>query len=273
MYSLTFKSQEERAFYIAFKICSHSGTLFDINKVNPAQLAYDFVKRHPLEMPRRNENGTYPIPLLTHGEYRKEMLIQKRVAAIVSNMNCTDSQGNLVTLVPVQEAERFVRRHGVGSLWPDRDSNNCFIYPLRLNLEQLILNAEDQDALNEDCNDRSEPDRNKSITVFCQSSYKKNDSYSIDLEMWNRDENLVLCMKLLLQTLMKQGNQIGNEFFINRNNYELRSSSILIIFSASSSYFPLSISFRVFLMYDGVQICFSSLGVSPASYSCKWRRS
>ena len=214
MYSLTFKSLEEKAFYIAFKICSPSGNPVDINKVNPAQLAYDFVKRHPLEMPRRNENGTYPIPLLTYEEYRKEMRIKERVAAIVANMNRTDLKGNLLTLVPVQEAERFVRRHGVGPLWPEWDSNNRFIYPLRINFDQILLNAEDQDALNEDCNDHSECEKNKSITVLCRSSYKKNDNYFIDLELWNRADNLVLCMKLLLQTLLKQGNQIGNEFLL-----------------------------------------------------------
>ena len=114
MYSLTFKSQEERAFYISFKIRSPSGNPVDINKVNPAQLAYDFVKRHPLEIPRRNEKGTYPISLLTYEEYRKEMRIKERVAEIVANMNCKDSTGNLLTLVPVQDAERFVRRHGLG---------------------------------------------------------------------------------------------------------------------------------------------------------------
>ena len=65
-------------------------------------------------MPRRNENGSYPIPLLTTEEYRKEMRIKERVAASVANMNRTDSKGNLLTLVPAQEAERFVRRHGVG---------------------------------------------------------------------------------------------------------------------------------------------------------------
>ena len=214
MYTLTFKSQEERAFYIAFKIRSPSGNPVDINKVNPAQLAYDFVLRHPLEMPRWNENGTYPIPLLTYEEYRKEMRIKERVAAIVANMNCNDSKGNLLTLVPDHEAERFVRRHGVGPLWPERDSNNRFIYPLRIKLEQILLNAEDLDALNEDCNDHSECDKNKSITVICCSSYKKNDNYFIDLGLWNRDEHLVLCMKLLLQTLMKQGNQMGNKFLI-----------------------------------------------------------
>ena len=116
MYTLTFKSQEERAFYIAYKICSLSGILVDINKVNPAQLAYDFVKRHTLEMPRQNENGSYSIPLLTFEEYRKEMRIKKSVAAIVANMNRTDSKGNLLTLVPVKEAERYVWRHGVGPL-------------------------------------------------------------------------------------------------------------------------------------------------------------
>ena len=118
MHTLTFKSQEERAFYIAFKICSHSGNLVDMNKVNPAQLAYDFVKRNPQEMPRRNENGSFPIPLLTYEKYRKEMRFKNRLADIVANMNCTDSKGNLLTLVPVQEAERFVRHHGVGPLWP-----------------------------------------------------------------------------------------------------------------------------------------------------------
>ena len=182
MYTLSFRSQEERAFYIAFKICSPSGSLLDINKVNPAQLAYDFVKRHPLEMPRRNEIGTYPIPLLTYEEYCKEMRIKERVAAIVANMNRTDSKGNLLTLVVVQEAERFVRRHGVGPLWPERDSNNRFIYQLRINFEQISLNAEDQDALNEDCNDHSECDKNKSITVLCRSSYKKMTIISL---IWN----------------------------------------------------------------------------------------
>ena len=215
MYTLTFKSKEERAFYIAFKICSRSGRLLDINKVNPAQLAYDFVKRHPLEMPRRNEIGTYPISLLTYEEYCKEMRIKERVAAIVANMNRTDFKGNLLTLVPVQEAERFVRRHGVDPFWPERDSNNRFIYPLSINFEQILLNADDQDALNEDCNDHSECDKNKSITVFCRSSYKKNDNYFIDLELWNRAKNLVLCMKLLLQTLLKQGTQIDNEILFN----------------------------------------------------------
>ena len=146
MYTLSFRSQEERAFYIAYKICSPSGISVDINKINPAQLAYDFLKRHPLEMPRRNENGSYSIPLLTYEEYRKEMRIKERVAAIVANMNRTDSKGNLLTLVPVLEAERFVRRHGVGPPWPERDSNNRFIYPLRINFEQILLNAEDQDA-------------------------------------------------------------------------------------------------------------------------------
>ena len=211
MYTLTFKSQEESAFYIAYKIYSSNGISVDINKVNPAQLAYDFVKRHPLEMPRRNENGSYPVPLLTYEEYRKEMQIKERVAAIVANMNHTDSKGNLLTLVPVQEAERFVRRHGVGPLWPERDSNNRFIYPLRINFDQILLNADDQDALNEDCNDHSERDINESITVMCRSSYKNTENYFIDLELWYRDENLVLCMKLILQNLTRQRNQIGNE--------------------------------------------------------------
>ena len=212
MYTLSFRSQKERAFYIAFKIWSPSGILVDINKVNPAQLAYDFVKRHPLEMPRRNENGSYPFPLLTYEEYRKEMRIKERAAAIVSIINCNDLKGNLVTLMPVQEAERFVRRHGVGPLWPERDSNNRFIYPLRINLEQILINADDQDALNEDCNDHSEPDKTESITVLCRNSYKKNENYFIDLELWSRNENLVLCMKLLLQKLTRQENQIGNKF-------------------------------------------------------------
>ena len=248
MYTLTFKSQEERAFYIAFKICSPSGISIDINKVNQAQLSYNFVNRHPQEMPRRNEHGSFPIPLLTHEEYLKEIRIKERVAAIVANMNRTDSKGNLLTLVPVQEAERFVRRHGVGPLWPERDSNNRFIYPLRINLVQILLNADDQDALNEDCNDHSECETNKSITVVCCSSYKENTNYFIDLESWNRDEHLVLCMKLLLHTLMRQGNQIGNEFFIFSNHYENRNSSIFILFLASSSYVPLSISLKIFLM-------------------------
>ena len=212
MSTLRFKSLEERAFYIAFKICSPSGNLVDINKVNPAQLAYDFVKRNPQEMPRRNENGFYPIPLLTYEEYRKEMRIENRVASIVANMNCTDSKGNLLTLVPVQEAERVVRRYGVGPLWPEPDSNNRFIYPLRINLEQILINADDQDALNEDCSDHSERDINKSITILCRSSFNKNENYSIDLELLNRNENLVLCMKLLLEKLTRQENQIRNEF-------------------------------------------------------------
>ena len=101
MSTLSFKSQEESAFYIAFKIWFPCGNLVDINKVNPAQLAYDFVKRNPQEMPRRNENSSYPIPLLTYEEYCKEMRIKNRVAAIVANMNCTDSKGNLLTLVLV----------------------------------------------------------------------------------------------------------------------------------------------------------------------------
>ena len=80
-------------------------------------------------MPRRNEHGFFPIPLLTHAEYIKEVRIKQRVAAIVANMNRADSNGNLLTLVPVQGAERFLRRHGVGPLWPERDSNIRFIYP------------------------------------------------------------------------------------------------------------------------------------------------
>ena len=215
MYTLSFRSQEERAFYIAYKICSTSLISVDINKVNPAQLAYDFVKRNPLEMPRRNENSSYPIPLLSYEEYRIEMRIKKRVAAIVANMNRTDSKGNFFTSVPVLEAERFVRRYGVRPLWHERDSNNRFIYPLLVNFEQILLNAENQDALNEDCNDYFDCDKIKSITVLCRSSYKKNDNYFIDLELWNRDDDFVLCMKLLLQTLLRQENQIGMKFLFN----------------------------------------------------------
>ena len=139
MSTLRFKSQKERAFYIAFQICSPSGNLVHINKVNPAQLAYDFVKRNPQEMPRRNENGSYPIPLLTYEEYRKEMRIKNRVAAIVAIMNCTDSINNLLTLVPVQEAECFVRHHGVGPLWPEREKQSLYLpvaYKSRANLNQ-----------------------------------------------------------------------------------------------------------------------------------------
>ena len=87
------------------------------------------------------------------------MRIKEREAAIDANMNRTDSKGNLLTLVPVQEAVRFVRRHGASPLWPERDSNNRFIYPLRINFEQILLIADDQNALNENCNDHSERDK------------------------------------------------------------------------------------------------------------------
>ena len=72
-------------------------------------------------MPRRNKHGSFFISLLTHEESIKEVRIKERVAAIVTNMNRTDSKGNLLALMPVQEAERFVRRRGVGTLWPERD--------------------------------------------------------------------------------------------------------------------------------------------------------
>ena len=98
------------------------------------------------------------------------MRIKERVAAIFANMNRTDSNSNLLTLVPVQEAKRFVWRHGVGPLWPEQDSNNRFIYPLRINLEQILLNADDQDVLNKDYNNHSKCELNKGITVVCCSS-------------------------------------------------------------------------------------------------------
>ena len=105
------------------------------------------------------------------------MRIKERVSAIVTNMNRIDLKGNLFTLVFVQEPERFVRRHGVGPFWNERDSHNCFIYPFRINFEQILLYAENQDALNKDCNDHFERDINESITVICRSSYKKNEHY------------------------------------------------------------------------------------------------
>ena len=97
--------------------------------------------------------------------------------------------------------------------------NNRFIYPLRISLEQILLNADDQDALNEDCNDHSECETNKSITNLCRSSYKKNENYSINLTLWNRVEHLVLYIKLLIQTVMRQENQISNKLFIYSNYY------------------------------------------------------
>ena len=64
-----------------------------------------------------------------------------------------------------------------------------------------------------------------------------------------------------------------NFHLINIHSYEHWSSSILIIFSASSLYVPLSISLRDLFMYDAVHIACSSLGFAPDSYSYRWRRS